>query len=74
MATTTLTIRITDPRTSVSFPKTDNTFTLPLDASDPKAWTDFLKYIIEHPELIMAFLQLLAMLLGGLQPPPPPTP
>jgi hypothetical protein len=49
-------------------------FTLPLDASDPKAWQDLLNYIIAHPELIIALLQLIAMLLGGITPPPKPAP
>jgi len=56
---------------TVTFP--DANFVLPLDASDPKAWQDLLNYIIAHPELVIALLQLLAMLLGGITPPPPPT-
>lgn len=56
---------------TISLPNAPQTFTLPLDGSNVTAWTDFLKWIIEHPEVINALLQLLAMLLGGLTPPPP---
>jgi hypothetical protein len=74
MPTTTIRLNFTqrDPKTQVITGET--TFDLPLDASNPKAWQDLLNYIIAHPELIIAFLQLLAMLLGGITPPPPPTP
>jgi hypothetical protein len=57
---------------TITFP--DANFLLPLDASNPKAWQDLLNYLIAHPELIIAFLQLIATLLGGITPPPKPAP
>jgi len=72
MAATTLLLQVQTTDLVTGLPATATTFTLPLDASNPQAWADLLTFLLAHPELIMAFLQLLAMLLGGLSPKPEP--
>jgi hypothetical protein len=74
MAVNTILITFADRDPVTQALTTKTSFTLPLDASNPKAWQDILNYIIAHPELIIALLQLIAMLLGGITPPPTPTP